>query len=156
MKKLIENTRVYLVSIILIIIDQMTKILILQNKNIFPKQIIKGLLKFSYCENRGVAFSLGDGNVAIFVLLNIVLITVLILYFEKNKTEFNLLGRVFVSMVIAGGISNLIDRAFRGFVVDFIDISDLFNFAIFNVADIFITIGVFGIAIYYVVKTYKK
>lgn len=156
MKRILENTKVYICAIMLIIIDQITKVLVLQNKNIFPKQIIKGLLKFNYCENRGVAFSLGEGNVALFILLNIVLISVLIIYYEKNKSEFNLIGRIFISMTISGGISNLLDRAFRGFVVDFIDISDLFSFAIFNVADILITVGVFGIAICYIVKAYKK
>ena len=147
----------YVLSIVLIIIDQITKFVILQNKDIFPKQIIKGVLRFSYCENRGVAFSLGDGNVALFIILNILLISFLVIYYEKNRNEFNnIFSKLLISMIIAGGFSNLLDRIFRGFVVDFIDVSEMFTFAIFNVADIFITGGVFGIAIYYLVKTIKK
>ena len=156
MKDIFKSAKVYMVSIILIIIDQMTKFMILRNQSELPRQIIKGMLKFSYCENRGVAFSLGDGNVALFVILNILLISILIVYYEKNKKELKGLSRFFVSMIIAGGSSNLIDRMFRGFVIDFIDVRDMFNFAIFNVADIFITVGVFGIAIYYIVKMIKK
>ena len=55
-------------------------------------------------------------------------------------------------MVIAGGIGNLIDRIFRGFVVDFIDINQLFNFAIFNVADIYIVVGIIGLAINFLIR----
>ena len=65
-----------------------------------------------------------------------------IFYFEKNRSEFKgKLSKIFFTMVIAGGIGNLIDRIFRGFVVDFIDINQLFNFAIFNVADIYVTVA---------------
>ena len=67
---------------------------------------------------------------------------------EKNKAQFKgILSKIFFTMVIAGGVSNLLDRIFRGYVVDFIDVSDLFSFAIFNVADIFIVVGIIGLAI---------
>ena len=128
------------------------KLLVIKNCDSFPKQIINGLLKFTYCENRGVAFSLGEGNVAVFVVLNIVLISILIAFYEFKRDKFNRVGSFFIALTIAGGTSNLLDRMFRHFVVDFIDISDLINFAVFNVADIFITIGIFGLAIYYIFK----
>ena len=134
------------------IVDQLVKLLIIKNSESFPKQIIKGLLKFTYCENRGVAFSLGEGKVALFVVLNILLILSLIMFYEIKRNKFNRLGSFFISLTIAGGTSNLLDRMFRHFVVDFIDVSDFINFAVFNVADIFITVGVFGLAIYYIAK----
>lgn len=59
-------------------------------------------------------------------------------------------------MIISGGISNLIDRIFKGYVVDYIDISQLFNYPIFNIADISIVIGGALIVGYIVVKTIKK
>ena len=46
-------------------------------------------------------------------------------------------------MILGGGISNLIDRLFRGFVIDYLDINYLFKYPIFNLADICIVIGVF-------------
>lgn len=52
-------------------------------------------------------------------------------------------------MVLAGGFSNLIDRIFRGFVVDFIDISELINFPNFNFADIFIVLGWILLALFF-------
>lgn len=149
MKKIFNKSKIYILSIFLIIVDQLVKLLVIKNSESFPKQIIKGLLKFTYCENRGVAFSLGEGNVALFIVLNIVLISVLIAFYEFKRDKFNKLGSFFVALTIAGGTSNLLDRMFRHFVVDFIDVSDFINFAVFNVADIFITIGVFGLAIYY-------
>ena len=152
MKKIFNRSRIYILSIFLIIVDQLVKLLVIKNSNNLPKQIITGLLKFTYCENRGVAFSLGEGKVVLFVILNIVLISILIVFYEIKRDKFNKLGSFFVALTIAGGTSNLLDRMFRHFVVDFIDISDFINFAVFNVADIFITVGVFGLAIYYIWK----
>ena len=152
MKKIFNESKIYILSVFLIVVDQLVKLLVIKNSESFPIQIINGLLKFTYCENRGVAFSLGEGKVALFVVLNIVLISILIVFYEFKRDKFNKLGSFFVALTIAGGTSNLIDRMFRHFVVDFIDVSDLVNFAVFNVADIFITIGVFGLAIYYIAK----
>ncbi len=99
-----------------------------------------------------MAFSLGEGNVALFVALNIVLISILIVFYEFKRDRFNKLGSFCVALTVAGGTSNLLDRMFRHFVVDFIDVSDFINFAVFNVADIFITVGVIGLVIYYIAK----
>ena len=65
-------------------------------------------------------------------------------------------GKMFFILVIAGGLSNLIDRITRGFVVDFIDVNELLNFAIFNVADIFIVVGIFGTIIYSFIREIRK
>ena len=139
----------YLFTILLIIIDQIVKLNIINNIENLPIEIINNILWFTYCENTGIAFSIGNGNVLIFIILNILLIIGLIFYYEKNKQDFNIVSKISISCVIAGGIGNLIDRIYRGFVVDFIDINKLFNFAIFNIADIYITIGILGLAIFY-------
>lgn len=156
MLKKFKNFIVYGLAFIMIIFDQIIKLIVVNNKGLLPKQIINNILSFTYCENRGVAFSLGDGNVILFIFLNILLIFAVIFFYEKNKTKFNSLGKIFFSMTVAGGVSNLLDRIIRGFVVDFIDINQLFSFAIFNVADIFITVGVLGLAICYIFKIDKK
>ncbi len=144
----------YYIIIILVIIDQITKFAITKNLDNLPSIIIKDVLKFSYCENTGVAFSMGDGNIVIFIILNIILISGLIFYYEKNKTDFSVSTKICISGVIAGGFSNLLDRIFRGFVVDFIDINQLFRFPIFNVADIFIVIGILGICCFYIAEVW--
>lgn len=139
---------VYVIAIVLIIIDQIIKLGIINNLKGNSISIIKGILKFTYCENEGVAFSLGSGHVPVFIIVTLILVGGLIFYFEKNRKDFNIIGKMFFIMVISGGISNLLDRIFRGFVVDFIDISDFIGFAIFNVADILIVAGMIGLSGY--------
>ena len=112
-----------------------------------PIDFFYGMLRLNYCENEGAAFSIGNGNVFLFIILNIILICGLIIYYEKNKKEFNKFSKYSIALVIGGGCSNLLDRIFRGYVVDFIDISELFNFPVFNIADIFIVLGVISLLI---------
>lgn len=144
----IRRISVYIWSIALVLIDQITKLSVISNMKNKSITIIKGILNFTYCENKGVAFSIGNGHVPLFIIVNLITICGLTLYYEKNKEEFSgIISKIFFTMVIAGGISNLIDRIIRGFVVDFIDVNALFDFAIFNIADIFIVIGIIGLAI---------
>lgn len=143
----LKNIKIYVYAIILLIIDQIIKIIIISNIPKMPITIINNVLKFTYCENEGVAFSLGNGNVPVFIVLNILIICGLIVFYERNKSCFNKYDKLFFMMVIAGGCSNLLDRIFRGYVVDFININELFQFAIFNVADMFIVVGICGLAI---------
>ena len=53
----------------------------------------------------------------------------------------NTITKVVLSFILAGGISNFIDRIFRGFVVDYIDITQLFKFPVFNLADVYVVVG---------------
>lgn len=144
---MLKKIDVYIGAVILIIIDQATKVLVANSMVGKSITIIKNILNFTYCENKGVAFSLGSGNVATFIVVNLFIICGLVYYYIKNFKQFNGLKKVFFTMVIAGGTSNLIDRIIRGYVVDFIDITAAFNFAIFNIADIYVVIGIVGLSI---------
>ena len=73
MRNKFKRIYIYLIAIILVGFDQIVKVLIVNNIDKFPIEIIKNLLQFNYCENRGVAFSIGNGNVILFVILNIIL-----------------------------------------------------------------------------------
>ena len=117
----------YILGIIIILIDQLSKVLMI-NKKI---TIIPNFLNFTYAENTGGAFGLGTKY--IILAISLVLIIGLIIYLIKNKSKVT--SYIPFIMIIAGSIGNLIDRLFRGFVIDFIDVS-LFNFPIFNIADI--------------------
>ncbi len=154
--KIFKKINIYIWSIILIIIDQITKIYVINNFKNAPITIIKGVLRITYCENNGVAFSMGSGKIIMFIILNIILILGLIYFYEKNKCNFNKINKIFIVMIISGGISNLLDRIIRGYVVDFIDVNQLFSFAIFNIADIFIVIGVIGFGILSLYETGKE
>ena len=156
----IKRISVYLCAVALVIVDQVIKMAVINNIKDTSITIIKGILSFTYCENKGVAFSFGAGHVPVFIAVNLIIICGLTVYYERNKTEFkSVISKIFFTMVIAGGASNLIDRIVRGFVVDFIDVSELFNFAIFNVADIFIVVGIIGLALNFIfqgIKVSKK
>lgn len=144
----LTKVNVYAWSVLLVAIDQIVKFLVVSNLNKFPIQIIKNFISFNYCENRGAAFSVGNGQVSLFIILNIVLICGLIIFYERNKNEFNNFSKVSLIFIISGGFSNLLDRIFRGFVVDFIDVNEFIYFPIFNVADIFIVTGVIGLILF--------
>ena len=146
-----KRVSVYLWVIVLVLVDQVAKLGVTNNMKDKSITIIKGILSFTYCENKGVAFSLGNGYVPLFIVVNLIIIVGLTVYYEKNKSEFKgVISKIFFTMVIAGGVSNLIDRIVRGFVIDFIDVGELFNFAIFNVADVFIVVGIIGLAFTFV------
>lgn len=153
---IVKRFGIYLWVVILVVVDQLTKLAVVNNMKNSSVTIIKGILKFTYCENKGVAFSIGEGHTLVFVIVNLLLIGAMVFYLERNRKVYNNVDKMFFIMVISGGLSNVIDRIARGFVVDFIDVNELFNFAIFNVADIMIVIGIICIAISYILKTVKN
>lgn len=144
-----KKVKFFVINIILITIDQIFKYYILINKENLPNNIINGVLNFTYCENRGIAFGIGQGGAKIFALMTLLMIIVALIYiaFEFNKLKgLTVFG---IALVISGGIGNLIDRLFRGYVIDYIDFSEIVDFPIFNFADICIVVGVIIIGISY-------
>ncbi len=108
--------------------------------------VIKGVFHFTYAENTGAAFSLMRGGRWIFVGVTAVILAVIIYSIGKGYVR-HLLGKISLYMVIGGAVGNLIDRVIRGYVVDMFDFQ-LINFAIFNVADCFVTVGGVLFAVY--------
>lgn len=118
-----------------ILIDQVTKVF--ATKLVESKVVIKGLLNFTYVENRGAVFGLMQGSNYIMAILSAIICVALIIYLAKLLRSGQTPSIGFY-MVIAGGIGNIIDRIFRGYVVDFIDTPFI---ATFNVADMLVVIG---------------
>ena len=133
----------YIIGIIIIIIDQLLKVM-LTNKSFV---IIPNFLNITYTQNRGGAFGLGTINL-ITILSVIIIIGILIYIIHERKNKINFIPLI---LILSGSIGNLIDRIFRGFVVDYIDVN-LFNFPNFNFADICIVLGLLIILI----KNIKK
>lgn len=147
-----------LVMILLVIafiyLDQLSKylaVIYLKGGESFP--IIKNVLHLTYVENEGAAFGMLKDHRWIFMIISSVAIIGLFVYLVKNY-KASRLQSVALTMIIAGGIGNMIDRVALGYVVDFIDFT-LINFAIFNVADSFVCVGV-GLLILYLIMTLKK
>lgn len=134
--------------IVLIFIDQYTKILALTHlKDQDPFVIWKGVFELRYLENRGAAFGILQNQQIFFIIMTaIVLIAIAYIYRLTPDTRRYLPLRLTVIFITAGAIGNMIDRIMRGYVVDFFYFS-LIDFPIFNVADIYVTVTFFVLAI---------
>lgn len=130
----------FVVILLLIAVDQLLKI-IMQNwlMNGPPHVLLEGVLGLTYLENKGAAFGMMQNMRWLFILLTGVVIAVALylLAAGKIKSRWLVAGCV---LFTAGGAGNLIDRIFRGYVIDYVE--PLFvNFAIFNFADSLVTVG---------------
>lgn len=143
-----------IIFIILLIIDQVTKfIIVAQDIN---RVLIPNILELSIVKNTGGAFGVGEGNICMFIITNIIVLGFIIrfIYLQKDMMDKSTIYILFI--ILAGGVGNIIDRIFRGFVVDFICMLKKINFPIFNFADIYITVGWIALATIFGVSTYKE
>lgn len=109
--------------------------------------LIPGVFHLTYAENRGAAFSILEGKLGFFVAVTAVMVG-LLLYMTVKGYIRGVFGRLAAVFIIGGALGNLADRLCRGYVVDLFDFR-LIHFAIFNVADVFITIGGVMLAVYF-------
>ncbi len=143
---------------VLTVIDQLTKYAAVMTVKVNgPKEFLFGLFQFRYVENTGAAFSsFSDNTKLLSVVTVIILIGCFILLLSKKIQSMFM--NICLLLVIAGGLGNVIDRIWHGYVVDFIE--PLFiDFAVFNFADCCITVGAFlmiGYQIYELVSERKK
>ena len=134
------KTKIYFLSlsIFIVLIDQFTKYLIFYNKKIFiNKDFI--LFKLDFVKNYGAAFNIFSGS-RIFLSLISILFSIILIYLIFRKNTLNLLDLYSCSFILGGTIGNGIDRIYKGFVIDFINLN-IINFPVFNIADISINIG---------------
>ena len=131
----------FMLFVILVIADQLTKHLaVVRLKNQAAYNLINGILEFNYLENRGAAFGVLQNQKYFFVILTVLVIGAALFYMVKNyqKSLWLVLSLI---LIISGGIGNFIDRVHLGYVVDMVQL-DFIDFAIFNVADSYLTVGV--------------
>ena len=126
--------------ILFILLMQIVNIIVINNLT-ESKVLIDGFLSLTYYENTGGAFGVGQGDTIGFALISIIVIAIIIRFMVLQKDRIDKKTMIALELIIAGGVSNLIDRLFRGFVVDYIDINQLMSFPIFNLADLCISIG---------------
>lgn len=128
--------------IVLVLLDQITKWQALTKlKPIKNIVVIKGFLDFTFVENRGAAFGILSGRRVFFILLTVVVAVGIIYSFYKlpKTKEYNWLKCGLV-LVLSGAVGNVIDRAVRGYVVDFLEVTFI-KWPVFNLADIYVVIG---------------
>ena len=127
-----------LVISLLVIVDQWSKFLAvdrLMNQDSF--EVIKHILTFEYVENPGAAFSSFLNKKVFLCSITVVALALFSVYLFKCKDKYTYVGLL---LVIGGAIGNFIDRLRLSYVIDFIHFS--FFSPVFNLADVFLTVGV--------------
>jgi signal peptidase II len=133
-------------SIIIIILDQLSKWAILKWMNLYDSFALNDYLDITYLRNTGAAFSfLADASGWqrwFFIGLGIIVSVVIMVWLRQIKTRDERYVAVGLSLVLGGALGNVIDRAYHGYVVDFIHVhwQDAY-FPAFNIADSAITVG---------------
>ncbi|MGL5988990.1 signal peptidase II [Cetobacterium sp.] len=141
---------------ILVILDQISKYEIdtwLIEGDTFP--LIGEFFHLTYVKNRGIAFGMFQGKLDIISILTVTVILGLSYYFYKNNKKFSVYEKLGYSFILGGAIGNIIDRIFRGFVIDMVDFRGIWVF-VFNLADVWINIGVILIIIDSLLENKRK
>lgn len=142
------------ISLIVILADQVSKQLSLEYlRPVGSVTVIPKIFNFSYVENRGAAWGIFADNRWIFLVLSSAAIIAILVYVIKTKPKSKL-ELVSLSLILGGGIANMIDRIIRGFVVDMIQAAFI-DFPVFNIADSCVCIGC-GILIIYILLSMRK
>ena len=134
------KTKLYFfsLSIFVILIDQLTKYIILNNYKIFiNKNFI--FFRLDFVKNYGAAFNIFSGS-RIFLSFISIVFSILLIYLMFRNNNLKSIDLYSYSFILGGTIGNGIDRIFKGFVIDFINLN-IINFPVFNFADISINIG---------------
>lgn len=140
-----------IISIIAVILDQITKNYAVNNlKGKDPIELIPNWLNLTYVENKGAAFGMLNTKPMFFTIIASVFVIVMIYILFKNRNSFDSFYKFTLAIIIAGALGNLIDRLRYGYVVDFIftPLGGLYDFPVFNLADVYLSVSAVILAIY--------
>ncbi len=136
----------FILFLLVVVTDQIVKLAVNAYYNVHDShRIIGNLVRLTYIRNKGAAFGLTFGNPTVMFIIT-VLVTIFLFYlFLSGKINpGNKFGKVALIMVLGGAVGNLIDRIRMGEVIDFIDMGiGNYRWPVYNLADIYITIGMF-------------
>ena len=134
------QTKLYFFSLsfFIVLIDQSTKYLMFNNHKLFINKDFL-LFRLDFVKNYGAAFNIFSGS-RIFLSLISIFFSIILIYLIFRKNNLNTFDLYSYSFILGGTIGNGIDRIYKGFVIDFINLN-IINFPVFNIADISINIG---------------
>ena len=137
-----------ILAAVLVAVDQIVKYLVMTSIG-FGEHVpfIPYILELTYVENTGAAFSIFSKHTWALALVSLVMSAVLALALWKGLFKHPF-GKLALTLLLAGAVGNLIDRACRGYVVDMFNVLFM-RFAVFNVADICVVLGGIAGGIYY-------
>ncbi|MBM6875147.1 signal peptidase II [Fusobacterium mortiferum] len=134
---------IYIVLILILVgADQLSKYLIdshmLEGETI---HLISNFFHITYVKNRGIAFGMFQGKLDIISIATIIAIVAIAYYLYRERNKLSVVEKMGFIYILAGAIGNMIDRAFRGYVVDMVDFRGIWSY-VFNLADVWINMGV--------------
>lgn len=142
MKKILNQTVVYLLAALIVFADQYTKYLVRQNLDVreswSPWPWLAPYARILHTENTGAAFGMFQSGGLIFAVIAVI-VSIVIVYYTARLPEGQWWIRLTLGLQLGGALGNLVDRVARGPVTDFVSVG---SFAIFNVADASISVGV--------------
>lgn len=136
--------------LIILIIDQLIKCFVVSTRLNIP--LVKNIFNLMYVQNTGGMYGILSNNNILFIVISIVILIILGYYIFKS-VDRNIPQFKIWQIILAGGTSNLIDRIFRGAVVDFIQLK---FFGVFNLADMCIVIGIALICVFELKEFFKS
>ena len=144
-KKIAKSRMIALCSILVVIaivLDQVTKYAAMTRlKDGAAYVLIDNVLEFYYLVNTGSSWGMLAGQKALILFISVIIIALCLFMIAKSPDDVKYIPfNISLSMIIAGGIGNGIDRIRFSYVIDFIYFKAI-NFPVFNVADIFVTCG---------------
>lgn len=127
------------VVVVFVVLDQLIKLAVVNMENSIS--LINNFLQLNYVKNYGVAWSMFSNKLNFIIVFSIIAIGYL--FYILNQYREHVIIHFGLLMMIGGALGNIIDRIFRGFVVDYIDVVIFgYDFPVFNLADSLLVCGV--------------
>ena len=140
----------YALATLIVCIDQFTKYLVVQNIPLHSAdEFIPKVVSLTYIQNNGAAWSILEGQFALFYIVTAI-VTITIIYYLQKYAKGDRLLALSLSFILGGTIGNFIDRLFLKYVIDMIQL-EFIHFPIFNIADSALVIGVALLIVYLIV-----
>ena len=138
-----KKVKYLIITFMIVLVDQVSKYLVMTNMKLNKSiDIIPNFFKLTYTNNHGAAFSILEGRQVLIILVSLLVFIYLVYELFKKKNNSRILC-VSICLILGGLLGNLIDRLVYSHVRDFLDFKIFsYDFAIFNIGDIGIVVGV--------------
>tara|TARA_Y100000991_G_C21940434_1_gene335053 strand:+ start:460 stop:945 length:486 start_codon:yes stop_codon:yes gene_type:complete len=136
------NLTLFFLFLTLVILDQVTKALVINFFNLYDSVVLLPMINLTFVVNYGFAFGLLNNPSLNQILVSLVILAIIIYFLYLLIKTQDKIFQLTLTLILAGALGNFIDRIFRGFVIDFIDIYiGKYHWPAFNIADSCITVG---------------
>ena len=142
------RNKYYLLALLIAALDHLSKWIVSVRLPNHPIELIPSYLRLSYVCNSGVAFGFFDGDTSAWkpYVLGVMAVAALVamFFYSRRRSADRVLLQCALALTMGGILGNFVDRIFRGYVIDFVEvhIHESFYWPNFNVADSAITIGI--------------